>query len=131
MPRLVDLRCPQCGDEVEDFFVMEMPDRFVHYECDVEMEIVWFGFGKNRKQNAQWSDKDSVVVFLDQKTGKPRYPGRNTAPTPSGYDRHVMRSLREVERFERNHGVRNEAMHFDRGSGNGFDDWQNGSKLSH
>ena len=80
-----------------------------------------YGHGTLAGGAAQWSDKDAVVVFRDA-DGKIRYPGRNDTPTPAGCERVVMRSLREVEQFERTHGVRSEMAWFDKGSGRGHDD---------
>jgi hypothetical protein len=39
-----------------------------------------------------------------------------------GYARKELTSLREVERFEKSHGVSSEVAWYDRGSGRGFDD---------
>jgi hypothetical protein len=81
------------------------------------MDRAWYVL---RRERTQWSDADSVVVFKDA-SGKIRYPARNDAPTPAGYERVQLRSLREVEKFERQHNVRNEAIWYDR-NGRGFDD---------
>lgn len=40
----------------------------------------------------------------------------------AGYVRKELPSLREIEKFESDHGVRSEIAHYDRGSGRGFDD---------
>lgn len=113
MPRFLDLVCPRCGVEVNDLFFMRTPKIVIHMECDVEMEQV---YRLPSKKNAQWSDRDAVVVYR-KPDGEYSYPGRNDRPTPAGCTRVVMRSLREVEAFERQTGTRNEAMHYDRGSG--------------
>jgi hypothetical protein len=39
-----------------------------------------------------------------------------------GFQRKELSSLREIERFEKSHGVGSEVAWFDRGSGRGFDD---------
>jgi len=49
----------------------------------------------NGATTTQW------LSFVMVVTGKIRYPGRNDVPTPAGYERVVMRSLREVESFEK------------------------------
>ena len=114
-PRLLDLECP-CGFSVTDFYVTSPDVRVVHFDCHQQMEVVL----KSPHRPAQWSDRDAVVVFRDS-TGKIRYPARNDVPTPRGCERVEMRSLREVQKFEREHNVRNEAAWFDKGSGRGFD----------
>src|SRR5512146_1364783 len=117
MPRMLDYRCASCGHEVLDKFFMEVPDVYPCPQCGAAMDRAWYVL---RGQRAPWSDADSVVVFRD-KDGGLRYPGRNDVPTPAGYERVVMRSLREVDKFERQHNVVNEAMHYDR-NGRGMDD---------
>lgn len=117
MPRMLDYDCRSCGHSIRDKFFMEVPDVYPCPQCGAAMDRAWYVL---RGQRAQWSDADSVVVFRD-KDGGLRYPGRNDVPTPAGYERVVMRSLREVDKFERQHHVVNEAMHFDR-NGRGMDD---------
>lgn len=125
MMRMLDLKCADCGAEVTDFFVRAVPARIIHFECGGEMEQVY----RLRPRDAQWSDRDAVVVYR-KPDGEYSYPGRNDRPTPAGYTRVVMRSLREVEAFERRAGVTNEAMHFDRGSGTlRLDDTYRGERL--
>lgn len=82
------------------------------------MEQQWW---KRSSQAGEWHEKDAVVVYRDAQ-GEIRYPGRNDQPTPAGCERVVLRSLQQVRAFERQHGVRNEAMDYDRGSGRGHDD---------
>lgn len=117
MPRLLDLTCTVCGIEVDDLFVTNVPPRIVHLECDGEMEQVY----RLRPRNAQWGDRAAVVVFR-KPDGSISYPGRNDAPTPPGAERVVMRSLREVERFSRDHGVVAHIAGYDQGSGRAIDD---------
>jgi hypothetical protein len=113
---MLDLECEKCGSVVRDLFVMRRPDRVVHFgdlgECMGEMVEVILP----KPRNAGWSDRDAVVVFR-KPDGSISYPGRNDAPTPKGCERVTMRSLREVERFEKDNGVRCEAMHFNNGNG--------------
>lgn len=122
MPRLLDLECNFCGTVYRDIFFMRVPDHIVHEEnddgtpCRGEMEQVLL---PRSTHNAEWSDRDAVVVFR-KSDGTVSYPMRNDAPTPAGCERVTMRSLRQVESFERQNGVCNEAMHFDR-NGRGFD----------
>lgn len=66
-------------------------------------------------------------MFENPQTGKVSYPGRNDIPLPSrlakeGFVRKEMRSLRQVENFEKSHGVRHEASHYDAGSGRGSEE---------
>lgn len=111
--RMLDLQCSKCGAEVTDFFVRSaVPSHIFHWDCGGEMEQVL----RPRPRDAQWSDRDAVVVYR-KPNGEYSYPGRNDRPTPPGCTRVVMRSLREVEAFEKRAGVVNEAMHFDHGSG--------------
>lgn len=116
-PRMLDLRCTRCDVEVEDLFVRNVPSRIVHLECGGEMEQVY----RLRHKNAQWGDRDAVVVFKDSQ-GRIRYPGRNDVVPPKGYERVVMRSMQEVQRFEKEHNVVSHIAHFDSGSGRAIDD---------
>lgn len=125
MPKYLDLECSQCGAEVDDMFVRQVPPLIIHLECGGTMEQVYRL--RSRYRNAQWSDKDAVVVFRDAQ-GKYRYPATNTAATPKGYERVELRSLREVETFERHAGVRSEMAWFDKGSGRGHDSETPGPK---
>ena len=117
MPRMLDLVCSECHLEMPDFFVMTVPDRIIHFRCGGEMTPIFTAPGS---RPAAWRDQDAVVVFR-KPDGTYSYPMTNTQRTPAGCERVVMKSLREVERFEQAAGVLNEAMHFDR-NGRGFDD---------
>jgi len=86
--------------------------------CGIAMEQHWWK--RQSRDNTQWDEKDAVVVFR-KPDGNYSYPARNDKPTPEVCERIVMRSLREVERHEREAGVLSEIAHFDRGSGNGHD----------
>ena len=49
------------------------------------------------------------------------YPGRNDAEMPEryrvqGYERIELKSLSEVDRFSKKHGLVNEAAHYNRGN---------------
>lgn len=70
------------------------------------------------------------MVHVDQRTGDVRYVGSHDAKLKPGYERVYLRSLAEVDRFERSHGVANERMHFDR-NGRGLDDNFRDSKMTH
>ena len=114
--RCLDLECQKCGDVVRDLFVRSRPERVLHFGADGgcmgEMDEVLLP----RPRNAAWSDRDAVVVFR-KPDGSISYPGRNDTATPRGCERITMRSLREVEHFEKQHSVRCEAAHYDHGNG--------------
>ena len=80
-------------------------------------------------RDAEWGDSSAVVVFK-KPNGEFSYPMNNSKATPAGCERIVLRSLRQVEQFEKVAGVKNEAMHYDRGSGRGFDDTFRGEKYN-
>jgi hypothetical protein len=129
MPRLLDWDCSNsdCGFQVRDEFVMEIPDARECPQCHMAMERAYY---VSRRQHAsQWSDRDAVVVFKDA-NGRVSYPARNDKATPAGYERIVIRSLPEMNKFEREHKVVNEAMHFNR-NGRGMDDTFRGKEFSH
>ena len=123
MPRMLDLECSKCGEEVDDFYVTSTPPRLRHLYrtngtyCGGRFETVF----RMRPRNAQWSDRDAVVVFR-RPDGSYSYPGHNTAATPAGCERVVMRSMREVQQFERQQGVVSHIAHYDQGSGRSADD---------
>lgn len=71
-------------------------------------------------------EKERSVVWQHPGTGEVRYPGRNDVPMPKlyeqqGFARREFTSLRELESFSKQKGVVNEAVHYDRGSGRGFE----------
>lgn len=128
MPRLVDLVCKSCGKEERDRYVHSVRDAYECSSCGGECDNIWWGTSRH---DAQWGDRDAVVVFRGS-DGQYRYPGRNDVPTPSGYERLTMRSLREVEAFEKVSKVRCEAMHYDSGSGTKRpDDTWRGERMTH
>lgn len=119
MKRNIDLRCTVCPHEqanviCEEEAILECP------HCHAALEQVWWK--RTVSRNAQWDDNTSVMVFKDAATGKVRYPGRHDAKMPAGYERVYLRSLREVESFEKQHNVRSEMAWYDKGTARGFDD---------
>lgn len=112
---LHDLRCNGCGCEFVDFPLPTVPDA-IRCICGGAVEIIY----RPRPRNAQWSDRDCSVVYRDG-NGKIYYPSRNDQPTPKDRERVEIRSLADMTRFERDHNVTNEAMHFDKGTGNSFE----------
>ena len=125
MPRCVDLRCMGCGREQANI-LLAVEETVECVDCHATMEQIWWS--RPRKQ-AQWGDNDAVLVFQD-KEGKIRYPGRHDAKLPDGYERVYLRSLKEVDRFEREHGVVNHTMHYDN-NGRAIDDYVQGRKEVH
>jgi len=110
MPKYLDLTCSKCGVEVNDLFVMKVPERIIHLECDAEMEQVY-----RPRPKVPILEKNLAVVFRDAQ-GRIRYPGRNDAPTPPGYER-VTIPPSQMDRFCRENGVVHEASNFNRGRG--------------
>ena len=125
MPRMVDWSC-SCGHEEADAFVDADATRKCP-KCSAPMEQIWW---RTRQRSGEWDDASAVLVFTNR-DGEIRYPGRTDAPCPAGYEPVRLRSLRAVERFERQHGVRSEMAWYDRGSARGFDDYVGGKKLTH
>ena len=108
--------CPVCDKEMD--VLCREADKVRCPHCEIEMEQHWWK--RQARQTTQWDEADAVVVFK-KPDGTFSYPAINTKPTPEGCERIVMRSLREVERHEKEAGVRSEIAWFDRGSGNGHD----------
>ena len=129
MPRFLDWDCPNtdCNHQIRDEFVMEIPDERICPQCSGLMDRAYYV--TRRQHNTQWSDRDAVVVFKNA-DGRISYPCRNDAPVPAGSERVVIRSLHDMNKFERQHNVVNERMHFDR-SGRGMDDTFRGKEFSH
>lgn len=121
-------KCRQCGAVLQSHL-----DFMQHLDshAGVERPPDWYFSRSRQGRPAQWDDATAPLVFVNQKTGEVRYPGRHDAVPPAGYARQHLRSLREVERFEREHGVRSEMAWFDPGSGRGFDDTIFGKKETH
>jgi hypothetical protein len=72
-------------------------------------------------------ERERSVVYFNPKTGKAVYPPRNDQPIQDrykkeGFERREFESLRALETFEKEAGVRSEAAWYDRGTGRGFDD---------
>lgn len=117
MPRH-DLVCDKCGSIRLDFSSTSF-DSLTHELCGGTFEILWTA---SHPRDAVASATERTVVWENPLTGEVRYPGRNDAPIPAryrdqGYVRRELSSLREVEKFEKSHGVRNQAAWYDRGSG--------------
>lgn len=116
MARLVDIFCA-CGRRETDVMcaddaTFECPD------CHTLMQQDWW---TRRPKPAQWDDHTSVLVHVNPETGDVRYPGQHSAKVKEGYERVYLRSLAEVNRFERSHQVAVHAMHYDN-NGRSLDD---------
>lgn len=114
--RNVVCHCLSC-DKATDRICRERETVFCNW-CGLAMEQRWWL--RTAARDAQWSDADAVVVFK-KPDGSFSYPAVNTKPTPADCERVVMRSLREVERHEKEAGVRSEIAWFDKGTANGND----------
>lgn len=117
MPRMLDLVCSSCGAEVIDKLYMTVPALITCEACGGTMEQVL----RPRPRAAQWSDRDSIVVFR-KPDGTFSYPAVNTKPTPQGCTRVVIKSHAELRAFERQAGVVAHISNYDRGSGRSLDD---------
>ena len=126
MTRNVDVRCTVCNWERENVLLAE-EDVVACERCSGPAEQVWW---KRPRGPAQWDDATAVMVHVHPATGDVRYVGSHDARLKSGYERVYLRSLREVDKFERDHHVANERMHFDR-NGRGLDDRYRGERLTH
>jgi hypothetical protein len=107
MPKYLDLECP-CGAQVDDLFVMKVPEHIVHLECGREMEQVY-----RLRPTIPALEKNLAVVFRDR-NGKIHYPGRNDLPTPKGYERVVLHPS-QMDRFCRENNVLHEDSNYNRG----------------
>ena len=119
---LHDLICIHCHLRINDFYRSPWPEEIIHFDCGKPLEITW---SKAPQASLGCHSKDVMVVWEDPQTGKVLYPPRNDVPIPEryqklGYQRKELNTLKEVERFEAQHGVRNESIWFDR-NGRGFD----------
>ncbi len=93
-------------------------------DCGLYLEVgdwPWCPHESTRKVPYQVHPNERVVVFENPATGEIRYPGRNDVPVPEryakqGFVRKELPTLRAVEQFEREHGVRNDKMHYNEGN---------------
>jgi len=117
MPRLLDLACSRCGAEVDDFFVMSVPQRIIHLNCNGIFEPV---YRVRKRAPAQWSDRDSITIFR-KPDGSLSYPARNDKPTPSNCERITIKTLSELRAFERSTNTISHIGNYDK-SGRSIDD---------
>lgn len=122
MRRMIDFYCCECSYEVLDVMAQE-DERRCCPKCGVVMTQRWWAA---RRADAQWDDKTAVLVHVTDDPSVPedcrvRYVGSHDAKLKDGYRRMYLRSLREVDRFEREHKVAVHAMHYD-SNGRALDD---------
>ncbi len=127
MARLIDFVCSSCGLREPDAIV-EPDSTRVCPDCHGTMVEDWL---PRTRHDAQWSDRDAVMVHVTHDPSVPadcrvRYVGSHDARLKPGYERVYLRSLREVDKFEREHHVMNHRMHYDQ-NGRGIDDSYRGS----
>ena len=130
MRRMINWFC-ECG-HVEPDVMADESDIRICSSCHVAMQQDWL---PRVRRDAQWDDNTSVMVLVNNDSSCPndvrvRYPGSHQCRVPAGYERVYLRSLADVNRFERTHGVANERMHFDR-NGRGLDDTIFGERVTH
>lgn len=80
-------------------------------ECGREVRIgdwPWCPHEDTLRRDAQ--PFDPVLIFKDAQ-GNVRFPGRNDAPTPEGFRRVELRTVREVRAFEREMNLKETARH--------------------
>jgi hypothetical protein len=70
------------------------------------------------KRTSAVHSSERIVVFRNPQTGEVKYPGRNDQPMPDryrhqGYERVELSTLHDATRFEKQHGVFNEVLHYD------------------
>ena len=104
--------CPQCEEPVRTLYY----DKVLPGGCC--RECLDYARGHGVDKPVQWSDKSSVLVFENPKTGQVSYPGRNDRPMPekyvkAGFRPKRMKHLHEVDSLTRKTGTVNQAMHFD------------------
>jgi hypothetical protein len=123
---MLDFDCSNCGHQIRDKFFMEVPDDFPCPGCGKRMDRAWAVLGS---RPTQWAERDAVVVFR-KPDGTYSFPARNDKPTPAGCERIVARSDRELGQIEKMTGTLNHSRWYDN-NGRGFDDYYNGSKVTH
>jgi len=107
--------CKRCGKKTRTLRTRPDVD-FVGCAACIDAAV-----GHGPEQPVQWSDKSSVLVFENPKTGQVSYPGRNDRPMPekyvkAGFHPKRMKHLHEVDKLQRETGVVNQAAHFDQNS---------------
>lgn len=118
-----DLLCSHCDKIFFDCLICpSSPGRCP--SCQYPLEITYL---PRHILNAACHPSETCVVYYSPKENKIQYPGRNDIPIPDrlqrrGYQRLEMRSIHDIQRFEKQHHVINERVWYDRGSGHGPED---------
>ena len=117
-------KCGDCGGSFDSYhaFATHSPCGTFPGQSDIGI--------RSSQVNAQWGDADAVMVHVNAKTGEVSYPGHHKAKLRDGYERQYLRSLPEMNKFEREHGVTNHRMHYDN-NGRAVDDTVFGERLTH
>ena len=115
MAVLVDLQCDRCAVIHVDGWSTAIG---FHCECGGLWERLWT-LTPGLSPNTHPSER--AVVYESRKEGKVQYPGRADGPMPErlrrrGYER-VELNVRDLQSFERKHGVANERRHYNRNNG--------------
>ena len=124
MPRSIDFVCT-CGHR--EWAIADV-DETRTCACGLEMTQDWL---PRLRRDAQWDDSRAVLVHVTDDPSVPadrrvRFVGSHDAKVKDGYRKVYLRSLQEVNRFEKEHQVANHVMHFDR-NGRDLSDWNVGS----
>ena len=125
MKRIIDFTCT-CGHEILNAYADEADTRTCP-RCASAMTQRWWG---SSRTYAQWSDAEAVMVHINPSTGEVMYPADHRTRLREGYERVYLRSLPEVNKFEREHHVVNHVMHYD-SNGRALDDTYRGTKMVH
>ena len=129
MARSIDWTCSACG--IREWAMADV-DETRTCTCGQPMQQDWL---PRIQRDAQWDDQRAVLVLVNDDPSCPadvkvRYPGSHDCRVPPGYRRQYLRSLQEVNKFERTHGVANHVMHYD-SNGRALDDTYHGERLVH
>lgn len=124
MPALHDMICSSCHFEFRDIPVDKAGTRSMCNCVGGRLEILW---RTSHQRDAAVHSKERTALYYSAKEGKWQYPGSNDQPVPDrlkrrGYERVEFNSLRDIERHEKQAGVRSEKAWFDAGTGRGFDE---------
>jgi len=113
MARSIDFVCP-CGHR--EWAIADVDETRACPECASQMTQDWL---PRIGRNAQWDDRTAVMVHVTDDPNVPadrriRYVGSHEARLKPGYRRVYLRDLQAVNKFEREHNVLNQVMHYDR-----------------
>lgn len=97
----------------------------ITHDSEITIESVPISRPWGTRHAPSMHSSEVATVWEHPGTKQVRYPDRNDRPMPTryrqqGFERRELKTLREVERFERERGVQSEAAWFNRGSGRSF-----------